>query len=137
MLRLFCCKSAQYVELISNQVITAPTQPFGPGYDVLFDSEIPVIGWKDVRVWVHVFVENYETTPVTSATKLELRFMHNFVGANSFDYEKVTLPYNNVTSYINGYSIQPIIGSKLRLLCHPINLPAGPYRVSVTYLLVR
>jgi len=90
-----------------------------------------------VRVWVHVFVENYETTPVTSATKLELRFMHNFVGANSFDYEKVTLPYNNVTSYINGYSIQPIIGSKLRLLCHPINLPAGPYRVSVTYLLAR
>jgi hypothetical protein len=128
---------AKYVELIRNQVIAAPSTPFGPGYDVLFDATIPVRGWKEVRAWVHVFVENYETTPITSATQLELRFMHNFVGANSFDYEKVALPYNGVTSYIDGYSIQPLLGRQLRLLCHPIGLPPGPYRLSVTYLLAR
>ena len=128
---------ARYVELIKDQPLAAPLTPFGPGYDVLFDKKIPVTGAKEIRVWVHVFVDNYATTPVTAATKLELRFMHDFCGSNSFDYAVATLPYNHVTSYINGLAIQPIIGKELRLLCHPKHLPAGPYRLSVTYLLVR
>ncbi len=126
----------KYVELINNQTIAAPNNPIGPGYEVLFDSNIKVDGWKEIRVWVHVFVDNYQTTPVTSAAKLELRFMHNFTGG-SFDYDKVAIPWNQVTSYINGYAIKPLIGKELRLLCHPVSLPPHPYRLSVTYLLVR
>ena len=127
----------KYVELIKNKVLAAPETPLGPGYDELFEKKIPVSGWKEMRVWVHVFVDNYQTTPVTSATKLEIRFLHDFCTGNSFDYAVTTLPYNGVTSYINGYAIQPIIGKEVRLICHPVNLPAGPYQLSVTYLLVR
>ena len=129
--------STKYVELIKDKVLAGPEAPFGPGYDVLFDEKIPVAGWKKIRVWVHVFVDNYETTPVTASTKLDVRFMHDFCGSNSFDYAVTTLSYNHATSYINGVASQDIIGKELRLLCHPRHLPAGPYRLSVTYLLVR
>ncbi len=126
----------KYVEPIKDETMTVLPTPFGPGYDVLFDKNIAVDGWKEIRVWVHVFVDNYATTPATSAAQLELRFMHGFTNG-SFDYEKAVIPWNGFTSYINGYVIKPIIGKQLRLLCHPINLPAPPYRLSVTYLLVR
>lgn len=127
---------AKYVELVKNQTIATPNYPVGPGYEVLLDSNIKVDGWKEIRVWVHVFVENYAATPITSAAKLELRFMHNFSGG-SFDYDKVILPWNSVTSYVDGYAAKPIIGKELRLHLHPISLPPHPYRLSVTYLLVR
>ncbi len=126
----------KYFEPIKNQPITTPATPFGPGYDVLFDLPILVEGWKEIRVWTHVFVDNYATTPVTASAQLQLRFMHNFSGG-SFDYEKATIPWNHVTSYINGFVVKPVIGKEIRLLCHPVNLPPPPYRLTMTYLLVR
>ncbi len=126
----------KYVEPIKNQAVTALATPFGPGYEVLFDLSIPVEGWKEMRVWVHVFADNYAATPVTSAAQLELRFMHNFTGG-SFDYEKTVMHWNGVTSYINGYVVKPLIGKQIRLLCHPVGLPLPPYTLSMTYLLVR
>lgn len=124
----------KYVELIKNRSITEWPTPVGPGYPEVFDEVVDVTDWKQIRVWVHVFVENYNTTPInTAAARLELRFMHNFTGG-SFDYEKATFT-TPVTSYINGYAVKPIIGNTLRLLCHPENLPPGPYTLSVTYLL--
>ena len=126
----------KYVEAIKNQALAVLPTPFGAGYEVLFDSSVPVDGWKEIRVWVHVFVDNYEATPVTAAAHLELRFMHGFSGG-SFDYDKATIPWNHVTSYINGYVARPIIGQEVRLVCHPVSLPPPPYRLSMTYLLVR
>jgi hypothetical protein len=131
----FLCPKTNYVELIANQPLPAPTEPYGPGYPVLFDVSFPVKGWKEIRVWVHVFVDNYETTPITSSTRLELRFMHSFTGG-SFNYEGAVFT-SDFTSYINGYTVIPLVGEQLRLVCHPENLPAGPYRLTVTYLLTR
>lgn len=132
----FLCPKTKYVELIANQPLAAPSEPFGPGYQVLFDQTIPVKGWKEICVWVHVFVDNYETTPInTSDAELNLRFMHKFTGGE-FDYERDSFS-TDVTSYIDGYTIQPVIGEQLRLLCEPRHLPPGPYRLTVTYLLVR
>jgi hypothetical protein len=131
----FLCPKTKYVELIANQPLAAASEPYGPGYPVLFDVNFPVKGWKKIRVWVHVFVDNYETMPIPSSARLELRFMHQFTGG-SFDYEKAILT-TDVTSYINGYADKPLIGEQLRLVCHPENLPVGPYKLTLTYLLVR
>ena len=131
----FLYPKTRYVEMIANQPLPEPTEPYGPGYPVLFDQTISVKGWKKIRVWVHVFVDNYETTPITSFTRLELRFMHKSAGG-SFNYEKAVFS-SEVTSYINGYAGMPLIGEGLRLVCHPENLPAGPYKLTVTYLLIR
>jgi hypothetical protein len=131
--------ATKYVELFKDKRLKAPTQPVGPGYDVLFDEKLKVDGWKEIRVWVHVFVENYASTPVTNAAHLQLRFMHDFgAGArDSFDYESADIGFNGFTSYIDGYAVKPIIGKELRLLCHPTDLPPGPYLLSVTYMLDR
>ncbi len=125
-----------YVELYRDNPLPNPSEPFGPGYDVLFDDRIQVDGWKEIRVWVHVFIDNYAATPVTNAAHLQVRFMHDFAG-DSFDYETANIQFNGVTSYIDGYAAKPLIGKELRLLCHPVDLPPGPYQLSVTYLLVR
>jgi hypothetical protein len=127
----------KYVELLSQQDVPALPTPFGAGYPVLFDETIDTHGYSEIRVWVHVFVRDYAAHPVTSNTKLALRFMHTFFGSNSFDYEEAQLPWKGVTSYINGYTVKPLLGDKLRLLCHPDNLPTGPYDIYVTYCLVR
>ncbi|MCC6861063.1 MAG: hypothetical protein IT158_21020 [Bryobacterales bacterium] len=126
----------KYGEPVKNEAVAALATPFGPGYEVLFDLNLPVNGWKEIRVWVHVFVDNYAATPVTANAKLEVRLMHNFTGG-SFDYEKAVIGWNGFTSYINGYLVKPVIGKEIRLLCHPVNLPPPPYRLTVTYLLIR
>jgi hypothetical protein len=126
----------KYVELIALDNVPAFAEPIGPGYQVAFDETIATAGFSEIRLWVHIFATNYETTPVTSAARLTVRFMHQF-GGGSFHYEEGTIPYNGVTSYINGYCAQPIIGDRLRLWCHPENLPPGPYQLYVTYYLVR
>jgi hypothetical protein len=126
----------KYVEAIKNETVEVLATPFGPGYEVLFDSTITVTGWKEIRVWAHVFIDNFATTPVTSTARLEVRFMHVFTGG-SFDYENATIGWNHVTSYIDGYAVKPIIGAKVRLLCHPVDLPPPPYRLTISYLLVR
>jgi hypothetical protein len=132
----FLCPKTKYIELFANHPLAAASEPFGPGYPVLFDRTITVKGWKKIRVWVHVFVDNYETTPINTADALlNLRFMHRFTGGE-FDYEKDSFN-TEFTSYINGYSAQPLIGNQLRLVCAPQNLPPGPYRLSVTCLLAR
>jgi len=128
---------SRYVEVFKGKSILGPTTPFGPGYDILFDATLKVDGWKEIRVWTHVFIENFTATPLTDAARLGLRFLHEFGTGDSFDYESADLPFSGITSYISGYAIKPLIGTKLRLLCHPVGLPAGPYTMSLTYLLVR
>jgi hypothetical protein len=126
----------KYVELFKDESLLGSTTPFGPGYDVLFDTKIEVDGWKEIRLWVRVFIDNYATTPLTASVNLQMRFMHDFFGG-SLDYETANIHFHGDISSIHGYVIKPIIGKELRLLCHPTNLPAGPYTLGVTYLLVR
>jgi hypothetical protein len=129
-------QNTKYVELIRQDNLAS----FPPPLNAVFDNIIYTADWKEIRVWVHVFVEHFATTPVTAATKLHVRFLHVFGqqlgGGGQFDYTQRTIPWNQVTSYINGYVTAPIIGDKLRILCIPESLPPGPYDVFVTYYLV-
>jgi hypothetical protein len=87
---------------------------------------------------VHVFVSNYATTPVTASAKLNIKFFHLFGigGAEQFSYRDAVIPWNGVTSYINGFVSAPIIGQKLRIACYAESLPAGPFQLFVAYYLV-
>nr|WP_300147012.1 hypothetical protein [Propionicimonas sp.] len=125
--------ATRYVELI-NETLTAFPTPFGPTYDVAFDETFPTAGFKEIRLWVHIFADNYETTPITAGAQLEVRFMHVFTGG-SFSYEELNID-EFAGSYINGYCVIPIIGDELRVVCHPTGMPPGPYHVNVTYYLV-
>lgn len=127
----------KYMELVTKMGAPDFDYPVGPGYAVVFDKTVATKGYREIRVWVHIFITNYETTPVTSSAKLNVRFMHQFGQGNSFDFAQTELGWNGVTSYIDGYAAQRIIGDKTRIMCHPTNLPAGPYDIFVTCYLVR
>jgi hypothetical protein len=129
-------KHTRYVEQLAlTNLLTVP-EPIGPGYGILFDETLDSGGYDELRVWVHLFVRNYASSPVTPNTRLILRFLHGFDQAESFDYEQRTLTSSG-TSYINGYGVVPVIGDRTRVLCHPENLPAGPYDLFMNYYLVR
>lgn len=122
----------RYVELISQEKLPS----FGTGYQIAFDKNIDTTGFSEIRLWVHIFVDNYKTQPIdTTKAKLTVRFLHQFKGG-SFDYTEGVIT-TKVTSYIGGYIARPIIGNMVRVLCHPENMPPGPYTLNVTYYLVR
>ena len=127
---------AEYIELVRQDGLAA----FPPPLHALCDKIIDTKRYAEIRIWVHVFVRGYEHAQVTEATKLKVRFMHVFGqqlgGGGQFDYTQRTIPWNYVTSYINGYVTAPIIGDMLRILVIPEGLPSGPYDVFVTYYLV-
>jgi hypothetical protein len=123
----------KFVELISNQTLT--TLPVIAGVPSLFEQNINVDGWKEIRLWVNVMVDNYQRTPITPAAKLHITFFHTTATASA-DYEEADIP-KKVTSYIGGYVIKPIIGKDLRIFCYPVSMPPPPYRLTATYLLVR
>jgi hypothetical protein len=129
-------QNTKYVELVRQENLAS----FPPPLNAVFDQVVDTADWKEIRVYVNIFVQNYGQNPVTAATKLNLRFMHVFGhqlgGGGQFDYMQRTISWNQVTSYINGYVTAPLIGDKLRILCIPESLPPGPYDVFVTYYLV-
>jgi hypothetical protein len=131
--------SFEWLQLTSRWFESIP-EPFGPGYSVAFDKTIDTGNWKEIRLWVHVFINNYAQTPLTAGASLIVRFLHVFGGqlggGGQFDYTQATISWKGFTSFIDGYVTAPIIGDKLRILCHPGNLPPGPYGLFVSYYLV-
>jgi hypothetical protein len=122
---------AEYVELIRQDGVASFPH-------ALCDKIIDTKKYAEIRLWVHLFVLG--EAQVTETTKLNVRFMHVFGhqlgGGGQFDYAQRTIPWNHLTSFIDGYVTAPIIGDSLRILCIPESLPSGPYNVFVTYYLV-
>jgi len=128
--------NTKYVELIREDNLMS----FSPPLSAVCDKIIDTTDYREIRLWVHVFVQNFAQAPVTAATKLHVRFLHVFGhqlgGGGQFDYMQRTIPWSQVTSYINGSVTAALIGDKLRILCTPESLPPGPYDVFVSYYLV-
>jgi hypothetical protein len=91
---------SEYVVLLEENDVAALDEPFGPGYPMVFDQTVNTEGYSEIRIWVHVFAKNYQATPITTDTRLNVRLMHQFPGG-SFDYERQSIK-SKVTSYING-----------------------------------
>ncbi|MEJ2011187.1 MAG: hypothetical protein P8X64_03060 [Anaerolineales bacterium] len=127
---------SRYMELLALRNVPAVPEPVGAGYGILFDETIHSAGYKELRLWVHLFACEYASDPITPNTRLILRFMHCFDQAESFDYQQVTFS-SSVTSYINGFACVPVIGDRTRVLCHPENMPHSPYDLFVTCYLLR
>lgn len=128
-------EKTRYVELIVQEKMPEFPQPFGPGFSVAFDKTIDAAGFSEIRLWVHLFVENYTLKPIPNDAKIVVRLMHQFKGG-SFSYADGIL-INRTASYIDGYINKPIIGNSMRILCYSENMPPGPYTLDVTYYLVR
>jgi hypothetical protein len=93
-------QNTKYVELVRQDNLGS----FPPPLNAVFDVIIDTAAWKEIRIFVNIFVQNYGQNPVTAAAKLHLRFMHVFGhqlgGGGQFDYMQRTISWNQVTSYI-------------------------------------
>jgi hypothetical protein len=113
--------------------ISYQTFPTAYGMPIVGEYTIQTLGYSEIRFFVHVFVDNYQTTPIQNA-KLYITMFHTIKGGSwSYSYNTIN---STVTSYINGYVNEKIIGKTLRILVKPENMPAGPYRVEVSYYLI-
>ena len=126
----------EYSELVSLDNVANFSEPIGPGYPEVFDKTFKTKGFSEIRIWVWVSVLAYETTPIAANSTLEVRFMHQFGSHDSFDYEKGTITGIAGFSAIYGYVSKPAIGNETRVVCHPTNMPPGPYDIRVTCYLV-
>jgi len=129
-------KRTRHMEILARRNFSTVPEPVGTGYGILFDEAVVTAGFSEMRLWTHLFVSNHTAIPVTPNTRLVLRFMHCFGQSESLDYEQRILT-SSAASYINGYASVPIIGNLTRILCHPENLPPGPYDLYVDAYLVR
>jgi hypothetical protein len=129
-------RHSRYIELLALRNVPSVPEPIGPGYGILFDETIPSGGFQELRLWVHLFARSYASDPITPNTRLIVRFMHCFDQGESFDYLQNTFS-SSVSSYIDGFACVPVIGDRIRVLCHPENLPLGPYDLFVTCYLLR
>jgi len=129
-------KHTRYVEALACRDLPATSDPAGAGYSILFDETLATGGFRELRVWVHVSIRRPDEHPVTPNTRLVLRFLHCFGTAECYDYEQCTLSSRSA-AHINGYGSVPVIGDRTRVLCHPENLPPGPYDLFFNYYLVR
>ncbi len=122
----------KYVELIHKQV-----QAFESPYGIpqIFETTIDVEGYSEIRIFIHVFAENYTYTPITSKTSIKATLYH-CVSSGSWAYSEEVIT-SDVTSYINGWFSEKLIGDTLRIVAFAHDFPAGPYTVTVTYYLVR
>ena len=126
----------KYVEFVSIDNLANFPEPVGPGYPEVFDKTFETKGYSEARVWVWVNIHNYQTNPIRANSQLDVRFLHQFSSGDSFDYEEGTITGIAGFSSIYGYVSKPIIGDETRIICHPLNLPPGPYDVRATYYLV-
>ena len=121
----------KYVELINKKVNALDATS---GVPRVFEETIDATGYSEIRMFIHIFVDNYKTDPVTANSTIEANLFHSISGG-SWPYSKREMK-SNVTSYINGWFSEKIIGNKVRVIATAKNLPRGPYTISVTYLLV-
>jgi hypothetical protein len=120
-------EKTRYVELISQDPNPA------------FDEIINTAGYSEIRLWVHIHVDN-PAAPILGNAVINVCFMHKFTGG-LFVYASGVITNKSTTingdSDIYGCLMMPIIGDNLQIQGEPENLPNGPYKLDVTYYLVR
>lgn len=121
----------KYVELIANKKVAAFQSPYGTPQ--IFEETIDTAGYSEIRMFIHVFAEEFKKSPITNKTKIEATLFHEVRGG-SWDYSKKEIR-SEVTSYIHGWFTEKVIGDKTRIVAFARNLPEGPYSVTVTYYL--
>ena len=122
---------AKYVELINKKVNTLDA-PYG--IPLIFEETIDTANYSEIRMFIHVFIENYNQTPLTINSVIAATLCHN-VSSGSWPYSNKEIKFS-VTSYIDGWFSEKIIGNKVRVVASAKNFPKGPYTLSASYYLV-
>jgi hypothetical protein len=95
---------------------------------------IDALGYREVRVFVHLSAKEYRTNPLPKEALLTVGFGHELAGMGT-GYGGATFK-REATSYIEGFVTEKIYGKKLKLVIDADNLPKGKYTLQLTYYLL-
>jgi hypothetical protein len=95
---------------------------------------IDALGYREIRVFVHLSAKEHRTNPLPKEALLKVGFGHELVGMGT-SYGGATFK-REVMSYIEGFVIEKIYGKKLKLSVDADNLPKGKYTLHLSYYLL-
>ena len=121
----------KYVALAETLPVTG--DPAG-GVTLFEVTDLDTACFDELRVFVHVMNEAYETAPYTSDARLVVRAFHG-IGQGSWGYFSQEFPMQ-FTSQLHGFSQIPVMGETTRLVVFGYNLPAVELEVDVAAYLV-
>lgn len=121
----------KYAALAETLPVTG--DPSG-GIQLFEVTDLNTACFEELRLFVHVMNDDYETSPFTSDARLVLRAFHG-IGQGSWGYFSEEFPMR-FTSELHGFSQIPVIGETTRLVVFGYNLPAVQLKVDVAAYLV-
>ena len=122
----------RYVALA--ETLPATGDPSG-GVTLFEVTDLDTACFDELRVFVHVMNDAYETSPYTSGSRLVVRAFHG-IGQGSWGYFSQEFPMQ-YTSQLHGFSQIPVMGETTRLVVFGYDLPAVELEVDVAAYLVR
>jgi hypothetical protein len=96
--------------------------------------EIDAMGYREIRVFAHLSVDEYRTNPLPKEALLKVGFGYELKGMGT-SYARTTFK-QEVTAYIEGFVIEKVYGKKLKLSVDADNLPKGKYTLRLSYYLL-
>jgi len=120
----------------SYSVLLDRAQVWGGVRVDLFElRDIDTSCFKEIRLFVHVWNEDYRRNPFRRGARISISGFHNTPGG-SWTYFTEDFPMS-VTSYIDGVAYIPVVGDRFRVVGWGFNLPNVLLEVTVTAYLVR
>ncbi|MCU0285713.1 MAG: hypothetical protein MUF15_04870 [Acidobacteria bacterium] len=126
------CTSTKYQALAVNKIVVGnPTAGI-----VLFEViELDTKCYKDLRIFVHVMNDSYQTKPFTGVSSMNI-FAYHAIGSGSWSYYSEKFPMK-LTSEFAGYCQIPVIGEKTRIVILGYNMPDVKLKVDVAAYLLK
>jgi hypothetical protein len=98
------------------------------------DFTIDALGYKEVRVFVNLFDDQYKTQPLTGTSTLKLCFSHEMSGMGT-PYKQYTFK-QEFGSYLCGFVTESVYGKTLKIAVDADNIPKGNYTLHLSYYLL-
>jgi hypothetical protein len=103
---------------------------------ILFEiADVNTKCYKELRIFVHVMNDSYETTPFTAGSNMQIKAYHA-IGSGSWNYFSEQFPMK-YTSEFHGFSQIPVVGEKTRIVVLGYNMPNVKLKVDVAAYLVK
>ena len=122
----------KYMALAETEKVTGNPS----GWVTLFEaSDIDTECYKELRIYVHVMNNYYESKPFPSTAYFFIRAFHG-IGRGSWSYYSEQFP-REYTSELSGFIQIPVIGDKTRIVVSGYDTPDVELDVDVAAYLVK
>ena len=116
----------KHAELAVGRIVAINTDEYSTQ---LFEKKINTKGYKTLRVFAHIFNENYESTPIQHNAYFQI-IAYYAIGQGSWGYHTETFRYESTSGW-SGVANIPIVGVITRVGIHAVKMPNTSLKVDV------